>query len=148
MSATAAAAADPSRSAGHGAGDHAFARPAHLPAVRRARPRRAHPGLVDARACSSSPWRTSREEAREAAGLGIRAILLFGIPAAKDARGSESYAQDGIIPRAIAAVKDACPGPRRGHRRVHVRVHRSRPLRHPEHRRRRARCRRCRKATS
>jgi porphobilinogen synthase len=49
------------------------------------------------------------EEAREAAGLGIPAVLLFGIPAAKDPRGSESHAKDGIIPRAIAAVKDRCP---------------------------------------
>ena len=49
------------------------------------------------------------EEAREAADLGIPAILLFGIPAAKDARGSESHADDGIIPRAIKAVKDRCP---------------------------------------
>ncbi len=48
-------------------------------------------------------------EARDAAGLGIRAVLLFGIPAAKDPQGSESHARDGIIPRAIAAVKDACP---------------------------------------
>jgi porphobilinogen synthase len=50
------------------------------------------------------------EEAHEAAGLGIPAVLLFGIPAAKDARGSESHAKDGIIPRAIKAVKDRCPG--------------------------------------
>jgi porphobilinogen synthase len=50
------------------------------------------------------------EEAHEAAGLGIPAVLLFGIPAAKDARGSESHAKDGIIPRAIRAVKDRCPG--------------------------------------
>jgi len=49
------------------------------------------------------------EEAREAADLGIPAILLFGIPAAKDARGSESHADDGIIPRAIKAVKDRFP---------------------------------------
>ena len=50
------------------------------------------------------------EEAREAAGLGIPAVLLFGIPATKDPRGSESHAKDGIIPRAVAAVKDRCPG--------------------------------------
>ena len=49
------------------------------------------------------------EEAREAAALGIPAVLLFGIPAAKDPAGSESYAKDGIIPRAIATVKDRCP---------------------------------------
>ena len=50
------------------------------------------------------------EEARQAAALGIPAVLLFGIPAAKDAGGTESYAKDGIIPRAIAAVKNKCPG--------------------------------------
>jgi porphobilinogen synthase len=49
------------------------------------------------------------EEARAAADLGVRAVLLFGIPAAKDAAGTESHAKDGIIPRAIRAVKDACP---------------------------------------
>ncbi|MGA2641998.1 MAG: porphobilinogen synthase [Spirochaetia bacterium] len=48
-------------------------------------------------------------EAREAAGLGIPAVLLFGIPATKDERGSESHAKDGIIPRAIRAVKELCP---------------------------------------
>jgi porphobilinogen synthase len=48
-------------------------------------------------------------EARQAAALGIRAVLLFGLPAAKDPQGSESHAKDGIIPRAIASVKDACP---------------------------------------
>ena len=48
-------------------------------------------------------------EAREAAGLGIRSILLFGIPAAKDPQGSESHAKDGIIPLAIKAVKEAGP---------------------------------------
>jgi porphobilinogen synthase len=50
------------------------------------------------------------EEAREAAGLGIPAVLLFGIPSTKDPGGSESYARDGIIPRAVAAVKAKCPG--------------------------------------
>ena len=50
------------------------------------------------------------EEARQAAALGIPAVLLFGIPAAKDPGGTESYAKDGIIPRAIAAVKARCPG--------------------------------------
>ncbi len=49
------------------------------------------------------------EEARQAADLGVRAVLLFGIPASKDAAGSESHAKDGIIQRAIAAVKDRCP---------------------------------------
>jgi porphobilinogen synthase len=50
------------------------------------------------------------KECREAAGLGIPAVLLFGIPAAKDPVGSEAYAPDGIVQQAIRAVKDALPG--------------------------------------
>ncbi len=45
-------------------------------------------------------------EAKEVAALGIPGILLFGLPAAKDAVGSEAYADDGIIQQAIRAVKD------------------------------------------
>jgi porphobilinogen synthase len=49
------------------------------------------------------------KEAKDAAGLGIPAILLFGVPADKDARGSEAYADDGIIQQAVRAVKDRVP---------------------------------------
>ena len=42
-------------------------------------------------------------------GAGIRAILLFGIPAHKDECGSAAYAEDGIVPRAIRAIKAKCP---------------------------------------
>jgi len=48
-------------------------------------------------------------ECREAADLGILAVLLFGIPSKKDAVGSEAYADDGIIQRAVRAIKDALP---------------------------------------
>jgi porphobilinogen synthase len=48
-------------------------------------------------------------DAREAAALGIPAILLFGLPAQKDERGSEAYDPDGIVQRAIRAIKDATP---------------------------------------
>jgi porphobilinogen synthase len=48
-------------------------------------------------------------EARTLAGLGVPALLLFGVPAAKDVRGSEAYTADGIVQRAIRAVKDAVP---------------------------------------
>ncbi|MDP8921953.1 MAG: porphobilinogen synthase [Chloroflexota bacterium] len=41
--------------------------------------------------------------------LGIPAVLLFGLPAAKDARGREAYAADGIIQQAVRAIKDALP---------------------------------------
>ena len=48
-------------------------------------------------------------EAKDAASMGIPAILLFGIPEEKDARGSEAYAEDGIIQQAVRAVKNTVP---------------------------------------
>ena len=48
-------------------------------------------------------------QAREISGLGIPAVLLFGIPATKDATGSDNYNPDGIVPQAIRAIKDAAP---------------------------------------
>ena len=47
--------------------------------------------------------------AKELAALGIPGTILFGIPEAKDALGSEAYAADGIIQQAVRAVKDAVP---------------------------------------
>ncbi|MFP4058251.1 MAG: porphobilinogen synthase [Candidatus Brocadiia bacterium] len=49
------------------------------------------------------------EECRQAAALGIPAVLLFGIPAAKDPLGSEGCADDGIVQTAVRAIKDALP---------------------------------------
>lgn len=49
------------------------------------------------------------EEVKEIYSLGIPAILLFGVPSVKDEVGSEAYADDGIVQRAIKAVKDAVP---------------------------------------
>ena len=46
-----------------------------------------------------------RKEAAELAGLGIPALLLFGIPADKDAEGSQAWAPDGIIQRALRALR-------------------------------------------
>ena len=48
-------------------------------------------------------------EARDLGALGIRAVLLFGIPEAKDAHGSESHAEDGIVQQAMRALKEAGP---------------------------------------
>jgi len=45
------------------------------------------------------------QEALEAKALGIPAILLFGIPEAKDEVGSGAYARDGIVQRAVQEVK-------------------------------------------
>ncbi|MGB8356499.1 MAG: porphobilinogen synthase [Chthoniobacteraceae bacterium] len=49
-------------------------------------------------------------EAALAAGEGIRSILLFGIPADKDERASQAYAPEGIVQRAVRAIKKAAPG--------------------------------------
>ena len=46
-------------------------------------------------------------EARELATRGVKAVLLFGIPSAKDPHGLESYAEDGVVQQAIRALKDA-----------------------------------------
>jgi porphobilinogen synthase len=49
------------------------------------------------------------KEAKDVAAMGIPALLLFGLPAHKDPRGSEAYADDGIVQQAIRAVKDTVP---------------------------------------
>jgi porphobilinogen synthase len=46
-----------------------------------------------------------RKEAAELAGLGVPALLLFGIPAGKDAEGSQAWAAEGIIQRALRALR-------------------------------------------
>jgi porphobilinogen synthase len=48
-------------------------------------------------------------EAKELVRLGIPAVMLFGIPAHKDPIGRENYDPDGVIPRAIRALKQATP---------------------------------------
>ena len=50
------------------------------------------------------------KEAGEVAGLGIPAIMLFGIPDRKDERGTSGYDPNGIVQRAIKTVKDHVPG--------------------------------------
>src|SRR3954452_11508943 len=49
------------------------------------------------------------EEADEAVALGIPAVLLFGIPAHKDAQGSGAYDAEGVVQLAVRAIKDAHP---------------------------------------
>ena len=49
------------------------------------------------------------EEARELRDAGVPAVLLFGIPAAKDARGSGAYDDRGVVQEAIRRLKDAVP---------------------------------------
>ncbi len=56
-------------------------------------------------------WSVDRmvEEARTAYALGVPAVVLFGIPAVKNACGSENYSHDGIVPTAIRTLKEALP---------------------------------------
>jgi porphobilinogen synthase len=49
------------------------------------------------------------KEAKDAAAMGIPALLVFGLPETKDPRGSEAYADDGIVQQAVRAVKDTVP---------------------------------------
>jgi len=48
-------------------------------------------------------------KAAEAYALGIPAIILFGIPETKDAAGSSSWSENGVVQNAIRAVKDKVP---------------------------------------
>jgi porphobilinogen synthase len=49
------------------------------------------------------------KDVKDIAGMGIPAVILFGLPEEKDPRGSEAYADDGIVQRAVRAVKDTVP---------------------------------------
>jgi porphobilinogen synthase len=49
------------------------------------------------------------DEAGQVAGLGIPAVLLFGVPAEKDAEGSGAWDDEGVIQLAVRAIKDAHP---------------------------------------
>ena len=49
------------------------------------------------------------DEVRQAAEMGLGGVLLFGIPDEKDATGSDSYNDEGIIQQAVRAAKQAAP---------------------------------------
>ena len=49
------------------------------------------------------------EEIGRAVEVGIKGILLFGIPVHKDEVGSEAYDEEGVVCRAIRLIKDAYP---------------------------------------
>jgi porphobilinogen synthase len=50
------------------------------------------------------------EECKTIRDLGIPGVILFGIPDHKDAVGSEAYDENGIIQRALRAIKEEVPG--------------------------------------
>ncbi|HID76290.1 MAG TPA: porphobilinogen synthase [Planctomycetaceae bacterium] len=58
--------------------------------------------------CQLSPDQAA-EEARQVSQLGLGGVILFGIPAEKDAVGSDATSATGIIPQAIRAIKQSAP---------------------------------------
>jgi len=48
-------------------------------------------------------------EAKEAACMGIPAVIIFGIPEHKDEMGTEAYSPDGIVQQAVKAIKEGIP---------------------------------------
>ena len=55
------------------------------------------------------PYKSAAKEADRVFKLGIPGVLLFGIPAHKDATGSESLKQDGIVQKTIREIKNINP---------------------------------------
>jgi porphobilinogen synthase len=49
-------------------------------------------------------------EAQRAWECGVRSVILFGIPEHKDAIGSSAWDDDGVVPRAVRALKEKLPG--------------------------------------
>src|SRR5436853_1685219 len=49
------------------------------------------------------------DEARQAQDAGLQAILLFGIPEKKDEQASGAYAENGVVQKALRAIKEKCP---------------------------------------
>ena len=55
------------------------------------------------------PLSSLTAEANELRSLGVRSVILFGIPDAKDSRGSDSLSESGVVQRAVRTFKDADP---------------------------------------
>ncbi len=49
------------------------------------------------------------EEAQKIEVLGLSAIILFGIPAKKDTKGQAAFMKNGVIQKAVSAIKKKCP---------------------------------------
>lgn len=74
------------------------------------------PGKGAKRSISSMPGHAQLsidlliKEVKDAKSLGLLGVILFGIPEKKDEMGSEAYAEDGIIQKAVKAVKEKVEG--------------------------------------
>jgi porphobilinogen synthase len=58
--------------------------------------------------CFHLSFEQAAKEAREVEGLGIAGVILFGLPEAKDPQGTEGLRPDGVIPKAIRAIREEC----------------------------------------
>ena len=56
-------------------------------------------------------WSTDllASEVRALVGLGIKSVIVFGIPDRKDEMATEAYRRDGIVQRAVAVIKEHAP---------------------------------------
>jgi porphobilinogen synthase len=50
------------------------------------------------------------DDAQRAQDLDLQAVLLFGIPEKKDEQASRAYAENGVVQKALQAIKAKCPG--------------------------------------
>jgi porphobilinogen synthase len=71
--------------------------------VRQRRPIASMPGVFQLSV------KEAADEARAAQELGLQAVLLFGIPEQKDEQASGAYAEDGIVQKALRAIRSKCP---------------------------------------
>ena len=73
------------------------------------------PGSGQERPVPSMPGVSQRsvdraaEEAEAVHAAGVGAVILFGIPDSKDPQGEAGYDPDGVVPQAIAAIKERAP---------------------------------------
>ena len=49
------------------------------------------------------------DQARQAQDAGLQALLLFGVPERKDEQAGGAYAENGVVQKALRAIKDKCP---------------------------------------
>jgi porphobilinogen synthase len=55
------------------------------------------------------PVKDVADEAYAAQEAGLQAVLLFGIPEQKDEQASEAYAEEGVVQKALRAIRSKCP---------------------------------------
>jgi porphobilinogen synthase len=79
--------------------------------------------------------RRARQGVRRGAALGIGGVILFGLPESKDEMATGAYDENGIVQRAIRAIKRETPAAG-DDRRLQLRIHQPRALRLRQGRRR------------